>query len=196
MAELTNTEYKAKADANIVDNITGLVSPADVRDLKKDVADSFVSRQVEAWGEWQHHTNQIITTGSRLLAGDDRLEDRGKSFLEPLWDKAVGLIDLQFIDCKVEIDINFTATALANNTSLAIAIRDSVTSTVFRATSTILPKTASETYELQLKFTVIDDAVGTALITNKAEIFLVSDGTVTISDVSVTIDTKRKFTSL
>lgn len=193
MAELNNTDFKATADADLPNNTSGAISAEDVRELLKSVADSFLSRQALAWGEWKG-TGQTITTGSTLLAPTLRLEEHPSDFDDPLWDVANNLIDPQFLNARFELTVEFTASALANNTSLGFAIRNAADQTVLVSSSEQLPKTASEDYSISIPFTLTD--ADQQFIDDKLDIFLVSDGMVTITAVTVDISILRKFSSL
>jgi hypothetical protein len=90
----------------------------------------------------------------------------------------------------VDLEFEFTATAAVNNTLLFIAIRDSVTQDVIRGAIIELPKTATQSYQVALPFTVTTaDATAVA---NKFEIYLASDGTVTLEKEYLNLQIKRK----
>jgi hypothetical protein len=190
MSELTNTEFVAKVASSYPDNGAGAITEEILRSQQDDIPDSFDSSQLSAGGEWIEVTPQIITTGSRLSVDTLRLEDRPKTFTRPLWDVANDLIDLQFTNSFVDLEFEFTATALANNTTLFISIRDSVTLTEIRGTTVELPKTSSQSYQIALPFTLIPaDATAVA---NKFEIFLSSDGTVSLEKEYLNLKLRRK----
>jgi len=190
MSELTNDEFTAKIAADFPDNSAGAITEETLRGQQGDIPDSYASNQLTAWGEWVEETSQIITTGSRLSVDTLRLEDRPKTMTRPLWDTANDLIDLQFTQMFVNLEFEFTATAAVNNTLLFIAVRDSVTEDVIRGAIIELPKTATQSYQVALPFTItIADATAVA---NKLEIYLASDGTVTLEKEYLNLQIKRK----
>jgi hypothetical protein len=190
MSELTNAEFQAKIDADFADNNAGDITPSVLRNQQSDITDSYASNQLTSWGEWVEETTQIITTGSRLSVNTLRLEDRPKTIVRPLWDTTNDLIDLQFTQMFVDLEFELTATAAVNNTLLFIAIRDSVTEDVIRGAIIELPKTATQSYQVALPFTVTSaDATAVA---NKFEIYLASDGTVTLEKEYLNLQIKRK----
>jgi hypothetical protein len=144
----------------------------------------------KAWGEWENHLSQVITTGSRLSCPDLRVEDHSPIYLRPLWDKDNDLIDLQKVESNCRVNFEFTATAALADTLLEVQVRNSVTSAILRNGITQLPDTGAQSYSLSIPFTTTN--AEQASIDDKIEIFLISDGTVTISDAFINLSSILK----